>query len=68
MLQSVHKTPAGHLLAASTALLAFPAAHGADTIVMAIGQSRHLGGGLLIPVDIANQLIDAATGRPLWTR
>ena len=64
----VHKTPAGHMLAASTALLAFPAEYGADTTIMAIGQSRHLGGGLLIPVDIASQLIDAATGRPLWTR
>ena len=64
----VHKTPAGHMLAASTALLAFPAEYGADTTIMAIGQSRHLGGGLLIPVDIAGQLIDAATGRPLWTR
>ncbi|OZG65047.1 type I-G CRISPR-associated protein Csb2 [Bifidobacterium eulemuris] len=38
---------------------------------MAIGQSRHLGGGLLLPVDITNDLVDQdSSGRdvPVWLK
>lgn len=37
----------------------------ADTAPAAIGQSRHVGGGFLVPVDVPQALLDE-TGKPLW--
>lgn len=51
----VHKTKPGALSAGLSALLYFDKSCGMDCAVMAIGQSRHLGGGLLIPVDTSWQ-------------
>ena len=63
----VHKTQPGNLLVGLTAMLSFDVQSGLDRSAMAIGQSRHLGGGLLIPVDVSKQLLDD-TGKPKWIR
>ncbi|MBT1165782.1 type I-U CRISPR-associated protein Csb2 [Bifidobacterium simiarum] len=63
----VHKTQSGNLLVGLTALLSFDPRCGLDRSAMTIGQSRHLGGGLLVPVDVAKQLLDD-TGKPKWIR
>lgn len=63
----VHKTQPGNLLVGLTAMLAFNTQSGLDRSAMAIGQSRHLGGGFLVPVDVSTQLLDE-TGKPKWIR
>lgn len=63
----VHKTQRGNLLVGLSALLSFDVRYGLDRSVLAIGQSRHLGGGLLVPMDVPKQLIDD-TGKPKWIR
>jgi len=55
----VHKTNPGHLVTAYTALLRAPDLL-TDTAPVAIGQSRHLGTGLLVPVDVPPSRPDAA--------
>lgn len=68
MTDYVHKTQPGNLLMGMTALLSFDESQWAvERSAMAIGQSRHLGGGFLIPVDVATQLIDK-DGKPTWVR
>jgi len=47
----VHRTNKGALPAAGTALINLGSL-GSDEALASIGQSRHLGGGLLVPVDI----------------
>ncbi|MBF6332411.1 type I-U CRISPR-associated protein Csb2 [Nocardia transvalensis] len=46
----IHKAPAGHLVQPYRATLRMGRLAD-DTTLLAIGQSRHLGGGLLLPVD-----------------
>ncbi|PJM72676.1 type I-U CRISPR-associated protein Cas5/Cas6 [Bifidobacterium primatium] len=63
----VHKTQPGNLLVGLSALLSFDTQCGLDRTALAIGQSRHLGGGLLVPMDVPKQLLDD-TGKPKWIR
>lgn len=65
MADYVHRTQRNALLAGAGACLSFADECGLSQTVMAIGQSRHLGGGLLVPLDIPNVLIDNASGRPV---
>lgn len=63
----VHKTQRGNLLVGLSALLSFDARYELDRSVLSIGQSRHLGGGLLMPMDVPKHLLDD-TGKPKWIR
>lgn len=65
MADYVHRTQRNALLAGASAWLSFSDECGLNQTVMAIGQTRHLGGGLLIPLDISNILIDNVSGRPV---
>lgn len=61
----VHATPENLLIAPYRAVLdmgeLLP-----DNGVVAIGQSRHLGGGLLIPLDLPHAIVDAGWELSLW--
>ena len=68
MTDYVHKTQPGNLLMGMTALLSFDKQQWPiEQSAIAIGQSRHLGGGFLVPVDVYTQLIDK-NGKPVWLR
>lgn len=60
----VHRTQPGNVVTGYRALLdmgdLLP-----DTAPAAIGQSRHVGGGLLVPLDVPHALLDE-DGTPLW--
>lgn len=67
----VHKTDAGNVLRAMDGLIAIGGDHHElDNAAMAIGQARHLGGGLLVPIDLPESLIrhddPFGKGTPLW--
>lgn len=64
MADYVHRTQRNAFLSGASAWLSFSDDCGLNQTVMAIGQSRHLGGGLLVPLDIPNFLIDGS-GRPV---
>ncbi|MDO5083100.1 MAG: type I-U CRISPR-associated protein Csb2 [Arachnia propionica] len=49
----VHKTPQGMVIQPYRALLELPESMN-HTTILALGQSRHLGGGLLIPTSLAS--------------
>ncbi|MBT1180096.1 type I-U CRISPR-associated protein Csb2 [Bifidobacterium vespertilionis] len=63
----VHKVQPGVTLMGISALIGFDPSWQTDTTIAAIGQSRHLGGGLLLPVDIPTRLLDNM-GKPGWAR
>ena len=68
MADCVNKTQPGNLLMGMTALLSFDKQQWPiEQSAIAIGQSRHLGGGFLVPVDVYTQLIDK-NGKPVWLR
>ena len=54
----VHRTNDGAAVDAYTALIELPPGLGDDRSPVAIGQSRHLGGGLLVPVDLPEAVAD----------
>lgn len=63
MIDYVHKTQPRTLISGMNAWLRFDD-DDMNRTVMAIGQSRHLGGGLLVPIDIPQNLIDDS-GKPV---
>ena len=73
MTDYAHHADASNVLHGMNALIAISdAADSLDCAAMAIGQSRHLGGGFLVPVDLlANSLQqdeDFGKGVPTWLR
>ncbi|NMN00681.1 CRISPR-associated protein [Bifidobacterium sp. DSM 109958] len=63
----VHKTQPNTLITGLSAQIAFDEAWNVERTALAIGQSRHMGGGLLLPVDVPDQLFDEK-GNLLWMR
>lgn len=65
-----HHVQESNVLRGCNALIRFSEDCANECCAMAIGQTRHLGGGLLVPVDIPNDLIahDPVTGKeePIW--
>ena len=57
-----HKMPHGMTAQPYTALISAGDLL-ADTGVAAVGQSRHLGGGLLVPADLPTELAQNVLGR-----
>lgn len=53
-----HKLPSGVIAQPYTATIDLGEAH-SPTMMMAIGQSRHLGGGMLAPLDLPTDLVDS---------
>ncbi len=61
-----HRVPEGQPITCICALVQLGDLAG-QTQLTAIGQSRHLGGGLLLPVDVPVAALDAG-GAPAWMR
>lgn len=73
MTDYVHRTNASNILHGMNALIAISDANESlDCAAMAIGQSRHLGGGFLVPADFAVSAIQAdgdfEKGIPTWLK
>ncbi|MCI1984815.1 MAG: type I-U CRISPR-associated protein Csb2 [Bifidobacteriaceae bacterium] len=66
MAQYSHHRDASNILKGFSGLLEIKG-DAMSTAVAAIGQSRHLGGGFLVPVDVPEQLLDEK-GAPSWSR
>lgn len=67
----VHHVQASNIVRAVDAFIRFDGkSSDVECAAMALGQTRHLGGGLLVPIDIPNDLIsrDSQSGKeePLW--
>ena len=63
----VHRTQPNTLITGLTSQIAFDEDWNVERTAVAIGQSRHLGGGLLLPVDVPVQLFDEE-GNLSWMR
>lgn len=59
----VHRMREGFMITASTGLIAFE--NVIKDEILAIGQSRHFGGGLLIPMDCPESCF-TTKGQPKW--
>lgn len=57
-----HKMPEGMVAQPYTALISIGELS-SDTALVSVGQSRHLGGGLLVPADLPAELVQSAVRR-----
>lgn len=73
MIDYAHHTNSSNVLRAMSALIAISDGEGSlDCAALAVGQSRHLGGGFLMPLDFPKNMIvpdgHFEKGVPSWLK